>query len=558
MDDLTAMLQEAEARKAQNRVDLTSGNFIPAQETNRIPNTPIDLTTANSTPKQPKGVPVHGGQISPNAVEFDPTTLIPKKEKVDEGANSLFGALDTAIERTKEEITESHKQLEAAMYEEFLNAEEEKEEEESKASTPIAVSVDNEPADSADEYYGHAATPREVNILQDEAAEAPKEIQESTPVVNTQKLHRSVTPIDTYEEKEEEDETDSSESTEVEDQEGEAKEIIEGLKSATKNVIRPKMQTIDLSKFSVSDRGIKASTIVVSSENKAEIADWVLDTLGCPISVRGLTGPELIKMDPSNSTRNRRNTLQDIYRIIYDHVVDSKKPSFENWLRQIPYSDVDHIYFALYKATFAGSNYISYQCPDCKKIFLKEANFDDMVKYTNDEAKERVKNILAMDTNIGEAKYPIDRIQVSNTFVFDMKTPSLYNALMEISGLPDNIMDKYSTLVDIISYIDAIYTIDMANMTLVPVMIPVVKDDPVKSAIKRVKTIADILKNLTSDEYQIVSGYAAKAISKASEITYITPAVKCPDCDKEIPANENVSGQDLLFTRHQLGAFANM
>lgn len=558
MDDLTAMLQEAEARKAQNRVDLTNGNFIPAQETNRIPNTPIDLTATESAPK-PKGVPVHGGQISPNAVEFDPTTLIPKKEKVDEGANVLFGALDSAIERTKEEITESHKQLEAAMYEEFLNAEEEKEEEAN--STPIAhaTHIDGEPTDSIKEYYEPVkAVQNEVNILQDTAVEAPKEIQESAPAVNTQKLHRSVTPIDTYEEKEEEDETESSESTEIEDQEDEAKEIIEGLKSATKNVIRPKMNTIDLSKFSVSDRGIKASTVVVSSENKAEIADWVLDTLGCPISVRGLTGPELIKMDPSNSTRNRRNTLQDIYRIIYDHVVDSKKPSFENWLRQIPYSDVDHIYFALYKATFAGSNYISYQCPDCKKIFLKEANFDDMVKYANDEAKERVKNILAMDTNIGEAKYPIDRIQVSNTFVFDMKTPSLYNALMEISGLPDNIMDKYSTLVDIISYIDAIYTIDMANMTLVPVMIPVVKDDPVKSAVKRVKTIADILKNLTSDEYQIVSGYAAKAISKASEITYITPAVKCPDCDKEIPANENVSGQDLLFTRHQLGAFANM
>ena len=558
MDDLTAMLQEAEARKAQNRVDLTNGNFIPAQETNRIPNTPIDLTATESALK-PKGVPVHGGQISPNAVEFDPTTLIPKKEKVDEGANVLFGALDSAIERTKEEITESHKQLEAAMYEEFLNAEEEKEEEAN--STPIAhaTPIDGEPTDSIKEYYEPVkAVQNEVNILQDTAVEAPKEIQESAPAVNTQKLHRSVTPIDTYEEKEEEDETESSESTEIEDQEDEAKEIIEGLKSATKNVIRPKMNTIDLSKFSVSDRGIKASTVVVSSENKAEIADWVLDTLGCPISVRGLTGPELIKMDPSNSTRNRRNTLQDIYRIIYDHVVDSKKPNFENWLRQIPYSDVDHIYFALYKATFAGSNYISYQCPDCKKIFLKEANFDDMVKYANDEAKERVNSILAMDTNIGEAKYPIDRIQVSNTFVFDMKTPSLYNALMEISGLPDNIMDKYSTLVDIISYIDAIYTIDMANMTLVPVMIPVVKDDPVKSAVKRVKTIADILKNLTSDEYQIVSGYAAKAISKASEITYITPAVKCPDCDKEIPANENVSGQDLLFTRHQLGAFANM
>lgn len=552
MDDLTAMLDEAKKRKESNVIDLTSGNFIqPKQETNRIPQTNVDLTA------KPKAQAVSAaGQISPNAVAFDPTTLIPKKPKVDENVtNPFFSALDMAVDRTKEEISETHKQLEAAMYEEFMNQDEG--EEQTELTPVIESSVEEEEETYTDfKVTKEVSEPKpidvEVHTSQVETKEPPKE---TTSGVNKASFSRPITASDTYEVKDDDDEDETPTPTVNEEQE--AQDILDGLKEAAQ-VIKPKMELIDFSKFSIADHGVKASSVIVSTESRADVADWILYDLGQPISMKGLTGPELIKMDPNNSTRNRRNTIKDIYQIIYDHVVSKNKPGFEDWLRQIPYSDLDHLYFALYKATFGKSNYVSYQCPDCKKIFLTEVNFEDMVKFKDDNIKKTCDEIMAKNTDSGKVPYPIERVQVSDKFVFDMKIPSLYNVLMEISGLPENITEKYSTLVDIISYIDAIYTIDYANMKLIPVMIPAVKDDPVKSAVKRIKAIADILKNLTSDEYQIVSTYAAKSINKSSDITYKIPAVKCPECDKDIPANEDVSAQDLLFTRHQLGAFANM
>lgn len=553
MDDLTAMLDEAKKRKESNVIDLTSGNFIqPKQETNRIPQTNIDLTA------KPKAQAVSAaGKISPNAVAFDPTTIIPKKPKVDENAaNPFFSALDIAVDRTKEEISENHKQLEAAMYEEFMNQEEGEEQTEPAPSIEDSNSSTNE----EDEVYTDTLSdsnkytePQTVNEVEVHTPQVDQKVTKETSGINKASFSRPITASDTYEVKDDEDDTPAASVNE----EQEAQELLDGLKEAAQ-VIKPKMELIDFSKFSIADHGVKASTVIVSTESRADVADWVLYDLGQPVSMKGLTGPELIKMDPNNSTRNRRNTIKDIYQIIYDHVVSKNKPSFEDWLRQIPYSDLDHLYFALYKATFGKSNYVSYQCPDCKKIFLTEVSFEDMVNFKDDKVKETYNEIMSKNTDSGKVPYPIERVQVSDKFVFDMKIPSLYNILMEISGLPENITEKYSTLVDIISYIDAIYTIDYANMKLIPVMIPAVKDDPVKSAVKRIKAIADILKNLTSDEYQIVSTYAAKSINKSSDITYKIPAVKCPECDKDIPANEGVSAQDLLFTRHQLGAFANM
>lgn len=552
MDDLTAMLDEAKKRKESNVIDLTAGNFIqPKQETKRIPQTEVDTTKKTPSAKAVSAA----GQISLNAVAFDPTTIIPKKPKAEPTENPFFSALDVAVDRTKQEISETHKQLEAAMYEEFMN----QDENEGQEETPV---LNTKPSDD-DEYPEEVV--RESSIDEEETIEEPMPVEVKTPqVVETPKetsgvnktsFSRPITNSDTYEVKDDDDEEDTPVATTNEEQD--AQEILDGLKEAAQ-VIKPKMQVIDFSKFSIADHGVKASSVIVSTESRADVADWMLYDLGQPISMKGLTGPELIKMDPNNSTRNRRNTIKDIYQIIYDHVVTKNKLSFEDWLRQIPYSDLDHLYFALYKATFGKSNYVSYQCPDCKKIFLSEVSFEDMVKFKDDNVKKAYEEIMAKNTDTGRVPYPIERIQVSDKFVFDMKIPSLYNVLMEISGLPENITEKYSTLVDIISYIDAIYTIDYANMKLVPVMIPAVKDDPVKSAVKRIKAIADILKNLTSDEYQIVSTYAAKSINKSSDITYMIPAVKCPDCDKDIPANEEVTAQDLLFTRHQLGAFANM
>ena len=80
----------------------------------------------------------------------------------------------------------------------------------------------------------------------------------------------------------------------------------------------------------------------------------------------------------------------------------------------------------------------------------------------------------------------------------------------------------------------------------------------VKSSIKKIKILYDILKRLSSDEYYTLRGYINKIDELTSEVSYIVPGAKCPDCEKEIPANEETSAAGLLFTRHHLGAFANM
>ena len=532
-------------------IDLTR-NDVPINPTS-------SLESLNNTPSVENINAVNEFNQS-NLTEFDPTTIIPKKQK-DPGTNEVFANLDIAVEREKENITQRMQALEEKMYEDYIDSQDNIETEEVTVSTSEEIVSDsddfytgtNEVETEEDKSYNVYKSSNEDDIIETKSSKV-----EEKPVT----IEKTVSDEILYDEDEMEEDLDVDENEakarkREEEQEKELNETIDGLKEAAKDVIKP-YNTIDLSKFTIGKHGVKASTIILKEEKNSDVADWVMYESGLPISMSALTGPELIKLDPDNSTRNRLNTMKDIYKIIYDHVVDSKKVSFDRWLKQTKYSDIDHIYFALYKATFNGSNFVSYQCPDCKKVFIKDMPFSEMVKMKDDSVKTKVDDILAKSTDNGEIKFNVDLVQVSNKYVFGMRSPSLYNIIMETAGLPDNILEKYSDLIDTITYIDSIYTIDYTNMQLIPVIIPVVKDDPVKSTIKKIKTMYTLLKELSSDEYYTLRGYINKVSTESDELTYRVPGAKCPECDKEIPSNENTSASALLFTRHHLGAFANM
>lgn len=519
--------------------------------------------------------------MSQNVQAFDPTTLIPKKEKVDEGAVNLFADLDAAIAREKQSITERHQALEEAMYEDYIS-------QEAGDTTPSIVkhepgntAVESDDTDS-DDYNEDTSD----DVYEDEQPAPEKKLRymvngdnfPTTEVTHEDKIElpkaekiemkitiKKTADEETYDEEEEQEEQEDEDpearrAALQKKQQKEMDDLIEGLKTASKEKIKPNVKFVDLSQFSIAKQGVKASTVVLRSPVEANKADWVLYSSGYPITTSGLTGPELIKLDPENSNRNRANTIKDIYRIIYDHVVDDKKPSFMSWLKQTKYSDLNHIYFCLFMSTFAGSNSISYQCDQCKKVFIDDVPFEDMVVYKNDKAKERVKEILQKDTNVGTIEYEVDLVQASDTYVFAMRSPSLYNIAIENAGLPDSMLEKHSDLINTIAYIDSVYTIDYTNMTLVPIIFPSVKNDEVKSNIKKVKALIDILNKLSSDEYFILRGYISKVADISDEVSYKIPAAKChnPDCDHTIPEDTNTDAIGLLFTRHRLGAFANM
>ena len=588
------------------------------EQSDKIPNTPVSLedlggdkkvNIEKEAPQPPveeekpkvkaKAVNATMGQ---NVQEFDPTTIIPKKEKKDPGVNEIFANLDAAVNREKESITNRMNALEEKMYEDYMDSQVNGDGDPTAASTSSTsteeVYTRADPEDAESDLYSdgeevYEQTTSETNKqfipyvetssekVEEKAEEEHKEVKAYVPEKETKteepktkveekneepsvrpfSITKNVNDDLVYDDKELEEDLENASNAAADQQkkqEEEVRDIVDGLKAAAKSTIRPAMPLIDLSKFKIADKGVKASTVILRDTYDPDVADWVMFNTGRPISMTGLTGPELIKLDPDNSTRNRANTIRDIYKIIYDHVVDSKKPSFTDWLKQTKYTDLDHIYFALYMATFGKSNYISYQCPECKTVFIKDdVKFEDMVQYKDDSVKDKVKEILSMSTDNGIINYQVDLVPAGH-YAFGMRSPSLYNVAIETAGLPDSIMDKYSDLIDTITYIDSVYTIDNVNMQLIPVIIPFVKDDPIKSTIKRIKTLYDILKRLSSDEYYILRGYITKLADTSAELSYKIPAAKCTECDKEIPENTETSASDLLFTRHHLGAFANM
>lgn len=337
-------------------------------------------------------------------------------------------------------------------------------------------------------------------------------------------------------------------------------EIIETLKKEIREKTPNRRRDFDLSKFTIAKKAVSASKVMKLAIGQHQYtADWVMYSAKRPISCTGLSGPEILKLNPENTGRNRLNTFRDMYRIIYDHVYDGNKPDFEVWLKQVRFVDLPHIYFALYMATFGGSNFIHYTCPKCNKTFIKDVTFESMVKYASDEVKEKVKSILTMDsTSPSNDSYPVDLVQISDTYVFGLRTPSVWNVIMEIASLSDSFVEKYQDMIDIITYIDGIYLIDAANGQLIPIDTKPDPNDMAKTSGRKIKAYYDIIRNLSSDDFYYMRSCINKCDDNTNDVSYLIPACTCPDCATEIPANVDVSPDSMLFTRHQLAAIGNM
>lgn len=409
-------------------------------------------------------------------------------------------------------------------------------------------------------------TPVEVEVEEDVAVDAVKpeiipetRVAEGGPAESVDAVTPSFRILDNTPNDDLFDE-EENEATEVETTDSE--KILEDLKTEVKQKITPIRNKIDLASFTIAKKAQSAQKVMrLAVQTNRSVADWVMFTAERPISVTGLSGPEILKLNPENSGRNRLNTFRDMYRVIYDHLYDANKPEFETWLKQVRFTDLQHIYFALYMATFGGSNFVSYSCPNnkCNKVFIKDIEFKDMVKYADDAAKQKVQAILKLDsTTPSNDTYPVDLVQISDSYVFGLRAPSVWNVIMETASLSDKFLEKHGDLIDVVAYIDSVYYIDAENQTLVPIDTKPDPNDQAKTSARRIKVFYDIIQQLSSEEYFNL-GAAIKNYDKPGEqVTYMIPACTCPDCATEIPANENISPDAMLFTRHQLAAIGNM
>lgn len=393
----------------------------------------------------------------------------------------------------------------------------------------------------------------ETNDSDEEVENSTKELPMTNPAVD----------FDDEDDDPYEDEDDDSEdldddvSDDSDEDAEEDKKIVEEFRNEVKTKLKPVRNSIDLSRFSIRKKPVKASSIIKIQKASVNVSDWVLPTLGRPISVSELSGMEIIKMNPEESGRNRIDTAREMYRIIYEHVEDPNKGSYEEWCQTIPFSDVSHLQFALYKATFEHSNFIHCSCENCKKISLQQIPLMDMVNFENDEAKDRFNKMYEKESVSPIEGYELTMVQITDKYVFGLKLPSIYNVIIEIASLTPAFINKYNDLVDIISYIDSIYYIDEENEELLPISTNPVKGDIQKSCMRKIRIFNDILNNLSSDEYLTLRTKITELGNSSSDISYKIPDTTCPSCNETIEGENNVEPDRLLFTRHQLGLISN-
>lgn len=440
----------------------------------------------------------------------------PYKEPVnviEENTKALYGELDAAIEKEMEKITEFQNKIIEEEYEKQLD----------------------------DDNYGEGGTEVVDTLKFDETTE-------TSATVEPKNIDLSLDDDDFFKDLDEDEDDINDEETD---------EQIKEIKASIKEKIVPVVKAIDLTTFKIGKKPVSITKLLSMETPNSNVADWILYSAKKPFSISEFSGTEIEKLNPSNSSRNRLNTYKDIYNIIYKHIVDANKLEFEAWLKTIKFFDINHIYFAIYKACFAGTNSVPYSCPECNKMFMVDLEFEQMIKYASDEVKEEVARILAGDTTSASDEYDVILKQVSDNIVIGLKEPSAYEVIFETSSLPQDFTEKYKELLGLMSYIDGIYVINAETNTLDPVDTKPDPNNMVKTAMKKIKIYYEIINSLTSDQYYQLTSFIKEINDNAEKVSYILPEVTCPKCGKVIP-EETKTPDSLLFTRHQLAAIANI
>lgn len=349
-----------------------------------------------------------------------------------------------------------------------------------------------------------------------------------------------------------EDDDDSSIDTEV---------IQAAITEEVKSKVKPINNLINLSEYSVSTKAVTGSKVLsqITQMRNTQIGTWVLVNAGRPITMTAMYGDEIEKInpDPEASALSEFQRQKQIFNIFYDHTVDANKPaSLEAWTKTIPASDIQNLYFCAYRSTFSnGANYLPRRCPNsgCNNGFLELINLDSMVKYKDDEAKNRIQNILNMDPTSPDLGIKATLYQVSDELCISIRTPSIYSMVFEDAVLNKQFKTKYSELAGWISCIEDIYIINHSTKQLVKVTYKVEPNNMAKTTNNKYKTYAAILKTLSSDQYiNAVNKINDIQVQHISDVTYSLPATKCPKCGTVIPEDKSVNAVVAFFMRHRL------
>ena len=402
----------------------------------------------------------------------------------------------------------------------------------------------------------------------DSAEEVVDVVEETVPlaiekdkkaIAKENKKHGATELVDMISKQSMYDDSDSLDDDEfVEDTDDEDDENVEILKSEIAKKINPDANKIDLTKFTISNKGTKSN--VMFENEAASVAKWVLPSTGVVIKMKEISGAslELLRADLQTNPPDVRAAL----RIIYDHIV-TPKPMFEMWLKSTAFADYQNLFMALYIASFSDSNYIPLDCPNskCGKPFLtNNIPIMDMINFKSAETKAKFYELYKSDAVEYKGLYTSALSNVSKDFAIAYKEPSIYSILIEPGYYTGNekFYSKYTSTIAYLPYIDNIYLIDHNKNILVPMLYNEYTNNTGKTTRSKIQRYDKILNSLSVDEHSLIQAATRDIDKRTVWYDVRIPEMTCPRCGTTIPKSEPRDPSELVFTRNQLGVIASI
>ena len=327
-------------------------------------------------------------------------------------------------------------------------------------------------------------------------------------------------------------------------------------KEQLRTIMVPNKKKTDLSKFKIIKSTLPAGKILNKQAEETPYFTWVLPYTGVSVSVSPLSAIEIQNLINVEEGRNNVEAARAQFELIWKHLHPKcNAGSFENWCKKVHYADIDHLYFAVYKACFQNANIIGFQCQNtkCDNIFAEKREIMEMVKFGTDKDKELFDRIYQQDPSV-DSTLEEDLMEVSENYAIGVGPITLYNILFEINFVDKAMTEKYDTFVGMAATIKSLYRIDEEKEALIPIAFRTDKNDVVKTYKYRIASLYKIFNTLSDIDLNDISdriGEYADKYADAISISYQMPATTCPECGNEIQAAE-APAQQLVFIRHRL------
>lgn len=336
----------------------------------------------------------------------------------------------------------------------------------------------------------------------------------------------------------------------VTDDGDEPTEDMVAMQNFVRNNIKPVDKVVDLSSYKVSKKYATAGKALnVVSKQTQHTAKWILPATGQSIIMSAFKGTEIDILANRRQGQTDLMRNEEILKLFYNHVESPKPANWKDWAKTVLYDDLSHLYFAVYIACFAKSNFVPFECEKDKHQFMQPADILSMVKYKNKEVEEYCKKLYNKDPDSTTVTAVLE--QVSDNVAIAFRKPSLWNVLIEDMYLPDKVRSELSDIVAIFRHVEDMYIINRDTHEIEPVDTKPDATNITKTLKNRFKVYYDILKSLSSDQLNAITPIMSKLHDQIDGVRYQYPEVTCPKCG-HIIKTELMQPIDILFTRHRL------